>query len=396
MPLRSAVLLFLAGASLTATAADDPVLNGRKTSEWLTMLKEDNVPRKRRAAVLTLGQVVAEHPDTRQTVLPAVARALRNDSNPGVRAQAAAVLGRQPAERAGLFLLDATEALRIEKDSDVRREIAVVFGRLGPHAQPAVQPLTEVLKDPAPATRAAAADALGRIGKEARAAAPSLAPLTRDADRGVQAAAAFALGRIDPDDREAAADALIALLAAERGRDARLTARAAVGSAATVGGRGTELVTTAIVSLGLLGEKTTDVVAAVANWLSDPDSDVRQQAALALGKFGTVARGAVGPLTAAFQTDADKLVRIYSLHALSVSFYGDAPSLIPVLTGRLKIDPDYEVRLAIAEQLGALGPTGKAAVPALREAQRDPQLKVREAASFALRRIQQSPIPAKP
>lgn len=387
------VLLLSVGMT---SAADDPAFNGRKMSEWLTMLKEDALPRKRRAAALALGQIAADNPDTLPTVLPAVAKALRNDANPTVRAQAVAVLAQQPVEKAGLFLLDVTESLRIEKESDVRREIAVLLGRIGRFAHTAVQPLSDVLKDPSPATRAAATDALGRIGKEARAAAPALVPLTKDADRGVRAAAAFALGRIDPDDPEAAAGALVSLLATERGREGPTVARSAVGSAAVWGGRDSEVVTTAVVSLGLLGEKSSEVVNAVADRLADADPDVRQQTALALGKFGGAARGAAAALTKAFRGDTDKLVRVYALHALGTGFAGEPQSLLPILTGRIMSDPDYEVRVAIADELGALGPAGKPAVPALREAQRDPQLKVREAATIALRKIQSPAQPSKP
>jgi hypothetical protein len=63
--------------------------------------------------------------------------------------------------------------------------------------------------------------------------------------------------------------------------------------------------------------------------------------------------------------------------------------LIPVLTERLKNDPAFEVRVAVAEELGALGAAGKPAIPALRIAQRDPQIKVREAARAALKVIEQ-------
>ena len=62
--------------------------------------------------------------------------------------------------------------------------------------------------------------------------------------------------------------------------------------------------------------------------------------------------------------------------------------LIPTLADRLKNDPDFEVRITIADELGALGPEGKEAVPALRQAQADPQVKVREAATAAVRKIE--------
>ena len=53
VPAAGAVLavLVLAGPA----PADEPTFNGRKLSEWLTVLKEDETPRRRRAAVVALG-----------------------------------------------------------------------------------------------------------------------------------------------------------------------------------------------------------------------------------------------------------------------------------------------------------------------------------------------------
>ena len=61
-----------------------------------------------------------------------------------------------------------------------------------------------------------------------------------------------------------------------------------------------------------------------------------------------------------------------------------------------RADPAFEVRVAVAEELGALGSAGKPAVPALRTAQRDPQIKVREAATAALKSIERSAQKPKP
>jgi HEAT repeat protein len=399
MPSRSVLLSLALVVFLSLgrpTPAADPAFNGRPLPAWLAMLKDDPLPRKRRAAVVALGQIAADFPDSRTAVLPAVARALRNDSNPGVRLQAATVLGQQPTDRGELFLLDTVEALRIEKDSEVRREVAVALGRLGRYALPAVGPLADVLKDPAPAARAAAAEALGRIGPDASPAGATLIGLTKDADRGVRAAAVFALGRVDPDDRDGAATAVVGVLADERTADARLAARAAAASGAAAAGRDTGLASAAVVSLGLLGSRSADAVRAVAVRLADPDADVRQLAALTLRKFGPAAQAAIPELTAAFRDDPAKQVRTYALHALSAAHAGQPGTFVPLVVGRLKSDPDFEVRVAIAEEIGALGPAGKDALPALREAQRDPQLKVREAATAAVRQVRRPAEKAKP
>ena len=62
--------------------------------------------------------------------------------------------------------------------------------------------------------------------------------------------------------------------------------------------------------------------------------------------------------------------------------------LIPFFTERLKADPDFEVRVGIADELGSLGPAGKDALPALRAAQTDSQIKVRAAAAAAIKQIE--------
>ncbi|MBX3399989.1 MAG: HEAT repeat domain-containing protein [Gemmataceae bacterium] len=359
---------------LPLRAADEPNFNGRTLSEWLAILKDDSLVRKRKAALVALGQMVAGDEETRKKAMPGIAKALKVDGNAGVRAQAAALMGQQPIESAALVVGDLAEALRSEKESDVRKELAVAAGKFGRLSGSAVLPLADVLKDPKPETRAAAADALGRIGKEARKAAPYVVPLTKDADRAVRFAAVFALGRLDPDDSETACETLVEILEKESAKKDKE--------------RDGEMISATIVSLGLLGEKSTAAVKAIARHLGDSDVERRQLAALTLGRFGIVGRVASAELKKAFQEDADKTVRANALHSLGVSHGADAKDLIPVLTTRLKADPDFEVRIAVAEMLGSFGPNGKPAIPALQEARRDSQLKVREAATLAIRAIE--------
>ncbi len=378
-------------------ADDDPSFNGRKMTEWMAILKDDSLVRKRRAAVVSLGQIVAGDAAAQKKAFPPLVKALKTDSNAGVRAQVATLFGQQSTEAAALFLSDVAEALRSEKDSDVRKELAVAAGRYGKLSAAAVLPLTDILKDKAAPTRAAAAEALGRIGKEARKSAPVLVPLAQDADRGVRYAAVFALGRIDPDDSEAAAEAILEVLNKEHANGPKAAAVAAgVAGLAWATTRDAELTSACVVSLGLLGEKSPDVVKAVARHLADPDTELRQLSANTLGKFGIIGRVASLELTKAFQQDTDRLVRTYALNSLCAAHGSDVKDLIPVLTARLNADADYEVRIAIAEQLGGMGAVAKDALPALREARRDPQLKVREAAGIAIRQIEKPPEKPKP
>jgi HEAT repeat protein len=364
--LTAAVVLAVLG--LTGTArADEPTFNGRKLSEWMTVLKEDETPRKRRAAVVALGQIAAEHRDSLGTVVAAVGRALRTDASPAVREQAAVVLGQMRPEETAAALTDLTESMRVEKESAVKREVAVALARLGAVAKPAVQPLTAALEDADPTVRAAAADALGRIGPDARSAAPTLLALLKDAQKPVRRAAVFALGRVDPEEKDAPAAALVGVLKSDSDIDLRREA---------------------LLALGFLGERSESVVTALASILADKNAELRALAALTLGRFGSAVRSVDAVVLKALKTDPEKDVRLNLVRTLCSGYGSDAPSLIPILAERLKDDPAFEVRVAIAEELGGFGPAGKPAIPALRIAQRDPQIKVREAATAAIKSIE--------
>ena len=347
--------------------ADEPTFNDRPLSGWLTMLKEDPAPRKRRAAVVALGQIAAANKAEFATALGAVGRAVQNDAAPAVRQQAAAVIGQQKVEDALVVLGDLAAAVRVEKEPGVRREIAVTLGRFGKLARQAVPALTEALADKDDGVKAAAAEALGRVGPEARAAAPELLKLARASDTPLRLAVTFALGRTDADDKAPVAVALVETL-----------------KAATEVGLRREAVT----SLGLLGESQGPVLPALAAQLADPDAEHRVLTIDALSRLGPAVRGVEGELLALFQTDPDKGVRQVSLRALCRGLKTDAVRLIPTLTRRLEADGEFEVRVAIAQELGALGADGKTAIPALRAAQRDPQIRVREAALAALKQVE--------
>lgn len=370
-----ALLLLLLPCS-SRIAAEEPSFSGRKLSEWQTMLKEDPTPRKRRAAVVALGQIGADNREVLPIVLVAVGKALRADASPAVREQAALVLGQQRVdEKTAGILPDLVEALRIEKEPTVRRELAVAVGRYGAYAKQAVGPLAPFLKDADPLVRAAAADALGRIGPAAGTAVADVLPLLKDADAAVRHAAVFALGRIDPDEKAAPAAALLAVLKADPDPAMRREA---------------------VVSLGFLGERSSDIVLAVAATLADQNADLRATAALTLGRFGSTARAAEPLLMKAIQSDPDKAVRLNAVRTMFASYGENAANLIPAFAERLAKDPDFEVRVAIAEEFGGLGPAGKAALTLLRAAQRDPQIKVREAAAAAIKRIEAPPPKPKP
>lgn len=358
-------------------SAQEPEFGGRSLSAWNTMLKEDTVPRKRRAALVALGQIAAQtdNTDTDKLIVAIFGKTLRTDASSMVRRQAAVLIGQQRIEDSIIALTDLTESMRSEQDAAIRREVASILAGFGSLAKPAVVPLTQALQDSDAEVRTAAAHALGRIGAEARTATPELIARTKDAQLPVRLAAVFALGRVEPEDTATAAAAILAVLATEKDAAARREV---------------------LQALRFLGDRSEEVVLAVAGCLKAEDVELRREAVIVLGKFGSAVRYAPRPIENAYRDDADTLVRTYAVRLMRQLHRDDTAALITALGEQLTgthADPEPEVRVAICEELGSLGAAGKAALPFLREARRDPQLKVREAATQAIRQIEKPPTP---
>jgi len=376
IPLLALALLAF-GARAGFAADTNPEYNGKKLSEWEDMLRMEQNARLRRVALISMGQIASDNAlDSAlvKKIMLAVGRALKMDNTASVRRQAAEVVNAMAVKLLDDFknsdtasvILDLSENLRVEKDTEVRREVAVALGRFGDKSKGAAPTLADVLTDKDPATRAAAADALGRIGVGAGASADALILLLKDTDKGVRAAAIFALGRIDPEEPAKVSTALVPLVKSEPD---------------------VELRRAVVASLGILADRSPATVLGTAAGLQDADVDVRRQAAIALAKFTGGGKLVEKELKKAFEEDKDKQVRGAALRALCVGFGADAKLLIPAIVARLKVEPEFDVRIAIIEELSALGADGKDALPALREAQKDPQTKVREAATGAIKRI---------
>lgn len=369
---RLAVVFTLSTAAGAAARPDaDPVYDGKTAAAWADTLQNDPSPRKRALAAAALGGVWADyrHPPA----LVHLGRALRGDISPAVRAQCAtAIAALKPAD-ARAVENDLVSALKDEKDARVRKELAAALGRFPDVAKKAVVPLAGVLKDADPAARVAAADALAKAGADAKPAAADLTPLLDDADKAVRQAAAFALGRISPDNPSFVAAALVKRFGAEKEADVRREA---------------------LVSLKLLGDQSGPVVAAFAAALTDPDGETQAVAVRALGTFGADAKPAAEALFDLAAAGRDKDLRVAAARA-----FGSA--LGPALKGRVKdmirlmeADPDFEVRVALVEEIAALGndiKDDKDAMAALRKRLSDPQVKVREAAAAAIRRVEKKP-----
>lgn len=364
--------------SQSADDPKDPVVDGKKGSQWVDIVQNSPSARARALAVEALAKLWRDQ--LYEPALPNIGRALRVDPSAAVRAQAAIALsGLRPAELKvlprNLLVLaenarkDLILAMGSEKESRVRREIAVALGRDPNLVKAALAELTAALKDPAPATIVAVADAIAQAGPDGRSAAAGLVPLLEHPDTTVRRAAVMALGRISPEGAAALAEVMAKMLTGETDPDLRA-----------------ELLT----SLGLLGERPAPVVAAVAVAATDPDDDLRRRAVRVLGSFGTAARTTADTLLKAAATDPHKDIRVDAVHGFGsvLGPEGLRSRLRDLL--RLLNDPEHEVRIAVLDEIGALGPDLKddlETLKAVRSRLSDPHLKVREAAALTLRKI---------
>jgi HEAT repeat protein len=395
---RFAGALALLALALNSSRADDPVYEGKAASKWIDAAQNGSSARQRALAVDALGKIWVAHKN--KDALTNIGRALRVDPSAAVRAQAAVVLAGLRAEDAKnlpLFAKDLVAALGTEKESRVRKEVLAAVAKFPDVCALGVEQLTGALKDPDPAVKVAAAECIATAGATlkdgAPAAAPGLVPLLKDENKSVRAAAVFALGRIRPEGASTLSDAMAKMLGAEKEADLKR-----------------ELVT----SLGLLGEKSGPVVQALSGALSDPDEEVRRRAARVLGTFGSAAAPAADALFKVVTSDKAADVRVDAVRALG-SALGPAGVKARLKDFRAQLDPSaqpsFEVRLALVEEIGALGwehlgadlnsPDGAAkaaardTIAALRRRLADPQINVRDAAAKAIRGIEKKPEPKK-
>jgi HEAT repeat protein len=395
-----AVGLFLLGAPLAVYAAEEPTFAGRKKSEWLKILKEDKSPRQREGAVAAMS--LMEPRD--RAMVDAVADALLTDKAERVRlgAVAAADLIMRTSKREESTLADAigkslttetVEAIRLkilemikqqakeylqrlapvladvlkdDKSVEVRVAASVALSRTGERAKTVLNGMIVALKDKEPAVRAAVAEAIGRIGFEAKDAVTPLRPLLKDPDSGVRLAAAFALGRIGPDSSVAVPE-----LAAVLGSDSEANVRKECARA-----------------FSLLGLDAKAAVPALAKALrEDKSEEVRQHAAIALGKMHGATSAVAAVMVDVMKKDKDKTVRVFVTHALGDSLGDGLRAYVKDLAEQLIKDQEGDVRLAIVQELGALGPAAKDALPALNRAVADVQLSVRDEAKKAVKKV---------
>ncbi len=239
-------------------------------------------------------------------------------------------------------------------DSKVRREAVKAIAHFGSQAVPT---LTKTLKDPSWEVRTTTVDALRNMGPAARDAAPDLvkALSSRSDDPSyLWLWTVSALAAIGP----AAMPALIEGLS-----DFRSDVRNGV-----------------IKAMVEIGIPPREAIQPLIEALEDSNRIVRANAAFALGKIGPPAKQAIPTLTKLL-TDPDADVRAAASKAVGAIDPKATVAIEPLVRG---LSGDWLERKNAIESLSKMG---KAAVPAVTEALRDRDVKVRLSAAFVLGEI---------
>ena len=315
---------------------------------------------------INAGRSLASKGEAAAEAIPPIIRLLRTEDR-NLRSQAAGVLGKfgpsaRVASAALLVALDdekdyvrksaedalnavspiesetADEALEALRHGDISQRLAAICDLVRPgstaqqkiHSKTRVEALRMALGDPAPNVRATAAAALGRLGRQAEEVAPALLATMKDKMPEVRVLSATALGRIAPGDEKA------------------------------------------IETLGLA-------------LTEDPDVNVRNAAASALGWMGPQA-AAAGPVMIRALNDRDGTVRVHVIVALGRIGPADG-SFATVLKTIAEQDPSADFRIWAIRALGLIGAKSNIVVPTLLKMLDDANVDIRDAAAYQLGEI---------
>jgi HEAT repeat protein len=127
------------------------------------------------------------------------------------------------------------------------------------------------------------------------------------------------------------------------------------------------------------------VIAGLVKRLRDPFERVRSYAALAVSRFGSRAKAAVGPLADWFRRETQPWIQAQVAEALG-SLGAEAAPAVPMLIAAAR-DKDADVRENAIFALGLIGPKVEGVLPVVRAALADPDVSVRSRASSALAAI---------
>jgi HEAT repeat protein len=235
----------------------------------------------------------------------------------------------------------------------VRVQAAAGLGNLGFGGRAAVADLARALHDPSGNVRRRAAQALAQIGRPA---IPALLKALRDPDDDVRGHAAKALAWIGPE----ASGAVPALLSALHDRSESVRAAA-------------------IVALGEIGPDAAEAAPELARCCGSSSEAIQELALRALTSIGPEATLRVAEV---LRTSDSVPLKLNTLKVLAV--YGTAAKeAVPALRDALK-DTDPRVRAAAGNTLGQMRSAAKDAIPDLLDALQDTKVKVQIEAANAL------------
>jgi HEAT repeat protein/beta-lactamase regulating signal transducer with metallopeptidase domain len=319
----------------TVSAKQEPVRASSRVAALIETLGDASAE-VRVAAVRSLGKL--DDP----AAIAALAKALREDTDPRVREAAAWALGEIDDARAVPALL---EALKTERVPDVREQIVHALGEIDDAT--AVAGVAAAAKDPTPAVRREVARALGEFGDPSGSVA--LAGMAKDEDVEVRRNVADALDEVKGD------GAYEALASLAKDSDAEVRA-------------------SAINGLGNLEDRR--ALSIFVDALKDSNADVRSHAADAIDEIDglkTAPRGLIEALT-------DENADVRQNAANSLGNIGDEAA-VPALR-KATSDSNADVRRAAAEALSDIG--GAQAIAALMTLLKDPDPEIRKIAVEAL------------
>jgi HEAT repeat protein len=433
-----------------ATTALIGVLNDADADEALRCAAADALGDMKAPAELVVPVLIKRLRDEKTSVCEAAAGALQH-IGPEAEAAVPALLGvlkekreTGPGHSTAVYALAGIgkpavpaliETLR-GKDPVSRPYVAEALGLIGPDAKAAAPLLVDMMKEDDAYIRCSAASALGGVRARSKEAVAALIAAVDDKDETVNHNAVSALAAIGPAAKEAVPVLLRKLKRADWVPGSPLPRPVffdSPGPFSTNAGRGqewrkateVELIADAIAAIGpdavpalleglkdkegvvrascarvlsRIGPDAKAAVPALIRTLREPKEDplVRECVAEALGSIGPAAREAADALHELLD-DEDDCSRAAAFALVAVG--ADAKAAVPELRRALKDVADFglqqapdaeataglRVRAALA--LSLIGPDAKAATPELLALLKDRSVRVREAAAFALRKI---------
>jgi HEAT repeat protein len=137
--------------------------------------------------------------------------------------------------------------------------------------------------------------------------------------------------------------------------------------------------------LAQMGPSASNAVPAVSNLCSDPNIDVRQDAAWALWKI-TSQTNTAAPVLESFLSQSQDAERRH-VAAYHLLVMGDSAPIFVTTLGNSLTNSQAGDRATVCTFLGRIGPPAATAIPALRKALQDSDAEVRRRAEVALSRI---------